>query len=103
MTDMTPRGAVLTDCSSLALLELPSGSTGEWSVSGSLPWEGGQSEDELCCGAGVDAKEKNIIMKMKEKYSQNTVKGLIDGFCANLLCQYSGIVAGSMDVLIGKQ
>lgn len=23
-------------------------------MGGSLPWEGGQSEDELCCGAGVD-------------------------------------------------
>lgn len=53
-------------------------------MGGSLPWEGGQSEDELCCGAGVDAKEKNIIIKLKEKYSQNTVKGLIDAFCANL-------------------
>lgn len=54
---VTSKGANLTDCSSLALLELPSGSTGEWSVGGSLAWEGGQSEDELCWGAGVDAAE----------------------------------------------
>ena len=33
-----------------------SASTGERSVAGSLVWEGGQSEEELCRGAGVDAE-----------------------------------------------
>lgn len=45
----------LTDWSSpLAPPGWPSRS-GEWSVGASLAWEWGQSEDEVCCGAGVDA------------------------------------------------
>lgn len=45
----------LTDWSSpLAPPGWPSRS-GEWSVGASLAWDWGQSEDEVCCGAGVDA------------------------------------------------
>lgn len=45
----------LTDWSSpLAPPDWPSGS-GEGSAGASLAWEWGQSEDEFCCGAGVDA------------------------------------------------
>lgn len=51
----------LTDCSSLVLPGLPSGSTGERSVGGSLAWEGPQSEDELCWGAGVEAAKDGKI------------------------------------------
>lgn len=38
-------------------------------MGGSLAWEGGQSEDELCWGAGVDAMKTG-----REKRSVNTLR-----------------------------
>lgn len=45
----------LTDCSSPLVPPGWPSRSGEWSVGTSLAWEWGQSEDEVCCGAGVDA------------------------------------------------
>lgn len=48
---------------SLVLLGLSSGSTEQWSVVRSLVWDGGQSDEQLWWGAGVDAVCREQLSK----------------------------------------